>query len=62
MEGDTHLTPVTAVEAFSESESPVVPQETPREEMFDPSFRWFLIYATAAVLVSNLAFMVAEST
>ncbi|XP_054286774.1 trichohyalin-like [Macrosteles quadrilineatus] len=61
VEGDTHLTPVTAVEAISESESPVVPQGTPREEMFDPSFRWFLIYATAAVLVSNLAFMVAEN-
>lgn len=63
MEGDSQLAPVadTAVMSSTESDNPNIPQETPQEEMFDSSFCWFLFFATAAVLISNMAFMVAES-
>lgn len=36
--------------------------DLPREEMFDSSFCWFLFIAVSAVLMSDVAFMVAEST
>jgi hypothetical protein len=61
-EVETQLTPAEDTLLVSNTESEVpVPQSSPPEEMFDSSFRWFLIYATVAVLASNTVFFVADN-
>ncbi|XP_046677678.1 uncharacterized protein LOC124365735 [Homalodisca vitripennis] len=45
----------------TEHSAPTRVVEAGREEMFDSSFRWFLFFATSAVLVSNLAYMATDN-